>query len=163
MQIMNSSKCLWTAATMLLFGRHCQGLAMLHPMSGKTQCREPFWVRLQVDKCLMKLRRRLEKAINMARRSYKKERFIPFLLLGPALLMMLLIVAYPLFQALKLSLFDASLLRPDRAKFIGLANYIQIVRNPPIFIRSLVNSLIWIVGSVTLQFIVGGCWGGRLF
>ncbi len=35
MQIMNSSKCLWTAATMLLFGRHCQGLAMLHPMSGK--------------------------------------------------------------------------------------------------------------------------------
>lgn len=90
----------------------------------------------------------------MLARTNKKERFTPFLLLGPALLMMMLIVAYPLFQALRLSLFDASLLRPDRAKFIGLTNYINILRNP-VFLRSLLNSFFWIVGSVSLQFTLG--------
>ena len=68
--------------------------------------------------------------------------------------MMLLIVAYPLFQALRLSLFDASLLRPDRARFVGLTNYLNVLRDP-LFLRSLLNSTIWVVGCVTLQFTIG--------
>ncbi|HPT82712.1 MAG TPA: sugar ABC transporter permease [Limnochordia bacterium] len=90
----------------------------------------------------------------MLRRLNEKERFTPFLLLGPALLLMLLIVAYPLFQALRLSLFDASLLRPDRARFVGLTNYLNVLRDP-LFLRSLLNSAIWVVGCVTLQFTIG--------
>ena len=90
----------------------------------------------------------------MLRRLNEKERFTPFLLLGPALLLMLLIVAYPLFQALRLSLFDASLLRPDRARFVGLTNYLNVLRDP-LFLRSLLNSTIWVVGCVTLQFTIG--------
>ncbi|MFY9266243.1 MAG: sugar ABC transporter permease [Limnochordia bacterium] len=90
----------------------------------------------------------------MLRHLNEKERFTPFLLLGPALLLMLLIVAYPLFQALRLSLFDASLLRPDRARFVGLTNYLNVLRDP-LFLRSLLNSTIWVVGCVTLQFTIG--------
>ena len=90
----------------------------------------------------------------MLRRLNEKERFTPFLLLGPALLLMLLIVAYPLFQALRLSLFDASLLRPDRARFVGLTNYLNVLRDP-LFLRSLLNSNIWVVSCVTLQFTIG--------
>ena len=90
----------------------------------------------------------------MLRHLNEKERFAPFLLLGPALLLMLLIVAYPLFQALRLSLFDASLLRPDRARFVGLTNYLNVLRDP-LFLRSLLNSTIWVVGCVTLQFTIG--------
>lgn len=90
----------------------------------------------------------------MVRPVNKKERQLPFLLLGPALLLMALIVAYPLLQALRLSLFQVSLLKPDAAQFVGMDNYRSLLKDP-LFLRSVLNSVIWILGSVSLQFTVG--------
>lgn len=90
----------------------------------------------------------------MVVRKNKKGRLTPFLLLGPALLLMALIVAYPLLQALRLSLFSISFLKPAAAKFVGLKNYVDIIKDP-LFRRSVVNSVIWIAGCVSLQFVIG--------
>lgn len=90
----------------------------------------------------------------MATNINKKGRLTPFLLLGPALLLMALIIAYPLFQALRLSLFDVSFLKPAAAKFIGMKNYVDNICDP-LFRRSLFNSIIWVVGCVSLQFTIG--------
>lgn len=86
--------------------------------------------------------------------SVRKERLLPLLLLAPALLMMVGVIAFPLFQAIRLSFFDMSLLMPQLARFNWLDNYRTILSDEA-FYRSFVNSVVWIVSCVALQFAVG--------
>ncbi|BER92985.1 carbohydrate ABC transporter permease [Atrimonas thermophila] len=85
----------------------------------------------------------------------RKERWLlPLLLLTPAFALMIVIVAYPLFQAVRLSFFKVSLLRPDLAKPVWFDNYLRMFKNE-VFYRAFLNSLIWIGGCVSIQFVVG--------
>jgi len=67
---------------------------------------------------------------------------------------MLLIVAYPVVQSIRLSFFDISLLMPARAKFVGFRNYVEMLHSET-FYRALLNSIVWIIGCVSTQFVVG--------
>ena len=83
-----------------------------------------------------------------------RDRFLPWLLLAPALLMTALIVLVPVAETVFLSLHDVILFRPRVRPFVGLANYAAIAADP-VFWESLGHSLIWVIVSVGLQFALG--------
>ncbi len=83
----------------------------------------------------------------------------PWLFLAPALLATVLIVFYPVLNALWLSLHDVVLFRPRSRPFVGLDNYVKALADP-VFWESLRHSLVWVVCAVSLQFTLG--FGGAL-
>lgn len=78
---------------------------------------------------------------------------IPFLLMFPALAVMGLFALFPVINAFRLSLFDKQLLNPGET-FVGLDHYSQLFANGE-FINALKVSVIYVAGSVALQFLVG--------
>ena len=78
----------------------------------------------------------------------------PFWFLLPAVLMTAGVVLVPVMQTVWLSLQDYLLYDPDNARFIGLGNFAKIARDE-VFWISLGHSVIWIVGVVGLQFLLG--------
>src|SRR5499427_580158 len=74
--------------------------------------------------------------------------------LVPAALCMLATVVVPIGLAIKMSLYDDVLYKPKNYQFIGLGNYLRLI-DDPVFWLSLWNSVVWVFGSVVLQFIAG--------
>jgi multiple sugar transport system permease protein len=75
-------------------------------------------------------------------------------LVAPALIMMLLVTAYPMLQALYLSLFRYRLTTPDDKGFIGLANYGTILTDS-LFWQDTVNTVIIMVVTVAVELVIG--------
>ena len=74
--------------------------------------------------------------------------------LVPAALCMLATVVVPIILAIKMSLYADVLYKPADYRFIGLGNYVRLVQDP-VFWLSLWNSVVWVFGSVVLQFVFG--------
>jgi len=79
-------------------------------------------------------------------------RYLPYVLIAPALLLSALVLIYPLLLAIRISLFRKLLGFPER--FVGLANFVTIFSDPQ-FINSLIVTLWWTVGSVSGQVLLG--------
>lgn len=79
---------------------------------------------------------------------------LPYVLLSPAVLATVIIVFYPMVQALITSLYNNILWKPRAVRFIGLDNYIAIW-NDPVFWSSLGRTAIWIGLTVPLQLLLG--------
>lgn len=86
---------------------------------------------------------------------YYKRRAIPYLLLAPVVLFILLFMLWPMVNVFIMSVQNYQLLRPLERDFIGLENYITILVNDELFIKALRNSFIWVVFSVIAQTILG--------
>ena len=74
----------------------------------------------------------------------------------PAFVYMLIFVGYPIVRNIILSFQDVTvrtLTKPDKP-FAGLQNYIEIFQDP-VFIRSLINTLVFTVCCLVFQFIIG--------
>ena len=84
----------------------------------------------------------------------KKRNYAPLILLSPAILLVVVIIVWPISNALKASFFYDVRIDPANYRFIGLGNYIQ-VWNDPLFFASLKNTLKWVVVSVSMQFLLG--------
>lgn len=84
----------------------------------------------------------------------KEGKWIPYLLIAPALILMLLIVAYPILSSVMMSFQEMVLFRPQNTRFIGLDNYIQVL-NDPVFWVALKNLLSWVFFGVLFQFMFG--------
>lgn len=84
----------------------------------------------------------------------RREAAAPWLLLGPALAMTAALVLVPAAQTIWMSLHDVVLFRPRLRPFVGLANYARALGDP-VFWGSLGLSLLWVVASVGLQFLLG--------
>lgn len=52
--------------------------------------------------------------------------FVPYLFILPHLLLFAVFIGYPFFNSLYISLFQYDYLRPERTRFVGLANYTQL-------------------------------------
>lgn len=78
----------------------------------------------------------------------------PWLLLAPALAITTILVLVPAAQTVWMSLHDVVLFRPRSRPFIGLENYITALADP-VFWAGLATSVIWVVVSVGLQFLLG--------
>lgn len=91
----------------------------------------------------------------MNRISKRFDKKFPYLLLLPVLLVMVLIILFPVMDTVRLSLFNASFVKPGLdAPFIGFQNYREAL-NKPLFWRSFLNTLKWTVTSIVFQFALG--------
>lgn len=84
----------------------------------------------------------------------RKFNALPFILLSPAVLATLVLVFYPMLQAVITSLFQYVLWKPRDIHFIGLDNYLAVARDPVAW-SSLGRTVIWIGLTVPLQLLLG--------
>lgn len=86
----------------------------------------------------------------------KKQKFniYPYLLVAPAMLIIMCVVFIPVVNAIGMSFQSYDLRRPKDIAFIGLANYIEIFHDP-LFWSSLWKTILWVVFGVGLQFVFG--------
>ncbi|MDQ7911292.1 sugar ABC transporter permease [Phytohabitans sp. ZYX-F-186] len=71
----------------------------------------------------------------------------------PAALVFLLVLAYPVFESFRTSLYNIDLLTGE-ASFTGLGNYADIIRDESLR-RTIRNTLLWTVGSLAGQLLLG--------
>lgn len=79
---------------------------------------------------------------------------LPYVLLSPAVLATIIVVFYPMFQAIVTSLYQNILWKPRDVHFIALANYAALLHDP-VFWSSLGRTAIWIGLTVPLQMLLG--------
>lgn len=85
----------------------------------------------------------------------KLEKYIPYLLIAPAFLVLLLLMVYPIIWNIYISLHDVTLIKLNRAwEPVGLRNYLKII-NDPYFWESMGVTAKFVIGSVVGQLVVG--------
>jgi multiple sugar transport system permease protein len=72
----------------------------------------------------------------------------------PAVIMMLIVTAYPMLQALYLSLFRYRLTTPDDREFIGLSNYLTVLGDS-LFWKDMLNTVIIMIVTVAVELVIG--------
>ena len=75
-------------------------------------------------------------------------------LVAPAVVLMLLVTAWPMIQALYLSLFRYRLTAPDDREFIGVGNYMTVLSDG-LFWRDTWNTLLIMVVTVAVELVIG--------
>jgi multiple sugar transport system permease protein len=85
-------------------------------------------------------------------RTLLRDRFLGYLFLFPALLVILCLVAYPFVTAIIMTFQSKSAGAPGR--FIGLANYRELLANE-VFLRTVVNTFVYTGFGVGIKFFVG--------
>lgn len=83
----------------------------------------------------------------------KNNRIVPLVYLAPALILLSLFVYYPMLKNIGYSFFEWSPFSSEK-KFIAIANYVQIFKDP-VFYTALKNNLVYAAISFLLQ-VVGG-------
>jgi len=91
------------------------------------------------------------RAAPAARRRH--EAGLGYLLIAPTLLLILVLVAFPLAQAVYLSFTETTFIKPDLT-FVGLKNF-GIMVGTSVFWQVLRNSIAWTVFVVVFQFLIG--------
>jgi multiple sugar transport system permease protein len=71
--------------------------------------------------------------------------------LGPALLLLGILMVYPLLQVMRMSVYE---IRVRQESWVGLANYLQLARNPE-FWQAFVQTAYFTVGSVAMHLVLG--------
>jgi multiple sugar transport system permease protein len=82
------------------------------------------------------------------------ERRLAALLIAPAAIVMIAVTAYPIVDAIVLSLQRADLRFPSANKFIGLSNYGHVL-SAPVFWQDVLHTVIITVVSVSIQLVIG--------
>ncbi|WP_342359638.1 sugar ABC transporter permease [Terrarubrum flagellatum] len=78
----------------------------------------------------------------------------PVWFLLPAVFVTAAVVLFPVAQTVWLSLYDYVIYNPDGSRFVGWGNFVAVLRDE-VFWISLRHSIVWIVGVVGLQFLLG--------
>jgi len=78
----------------------------------------------------------------------------PYILLLPAILIVLSVVFIPVINAIFMSFQNYDLRRPDRIGFAGFGNYIELFGDA-LFWGSLGRTFLWVVFGVGFQFLIG--------
>ena len=75
-------------------------------------------------------------------------------LVAPALILMVLVTAYPMLQALYLSLFRYRLTTPDDKGFVGIDNYVTVLSDS-LFWKDTLNTVIIMLVTVAVELVIG--------
>jgi multiple sugar transport system permease protein len=78
----------------------------------------------------------------------------PWFLLAPALIAILAFMAYPIFDNIRISFLNYSLIHPKDIHFNGFDNYVKLFKSPDLGLVAL-NTFIWVISIVPLQAILG--------
>ena len=92
--------------------------------------------------------------MDIRRRPREKSTIWPYLLLLPALIVMLSVVIVPIINAVSMSFQSYNLTKPKKIGYIGLQNYATLLHDP-LFWSSLLRTVIWVVFGVGCQFPFG--------
>jgi multiple sugar transport system permease protein len=84
----------------------------------------------------------------------RAERRLGLILSAPAVVVMLLVTAYPLFNALYLSLFSYRLTAPGERKFVGLRNYVTVLSDG-LFWQDVVTTFLITAITVAVEVVIG--------
>ncbi len=84
----------------------------------------------------------------------ENEQLLGYLVIAPALLLLLVLVAYPFFMAIGLSVHDKVVGKPGI--FVGLGNFWTLL-DSQIFRQTLQNSFVFTICSVGLKVVLGMC------
>lgn len=82
------------------------------------------------------------------------ERLLPYWLLAPSVVVTLVIVFFPMAQAVATSFYDLILFKPNASRFVGFGNYVKLFHDP-VFWTALGNTVLWIGLTVPLQMGLG--------
>lgn len=82
------------------------------------------------------------------------ERLVPYLFVAPALLLFLTLIAFPVVQAVRISLYDWQVLPGATSEFLGLDNYRRAMEDPR-FWTSLTNAAVYMAATVPAQIVLG--------
>ena len=75
-------------------------------------------------------------------------------MLGPAIIILALFTLYPFIVNVKNSMFYYNLTEPNNIRFIGLKNYLNLVKDS-LFWQALKQTLFFVFGSVAIEFFLG--------
>jgi multiple sugar transport system permease protein len=75
-------------------------------------------------------------------------------LVAPAVVLMVVVTAYPMIQALYLSLFKYRLTVPDDKSFAGLGNYATVLSDS-LFWKDMLNTVIIMIVTVAIELVIG--------
>ena len=78
----------------------------------------------------------------------------PYLLLAPALIIILSVVIVPIINAVSMSFQSYNLTRPKKIGFIGFDNYVKLFGDS-LFWSSLMRTVLWVFFGVGFQFVFG--------
>src|ERR1700736_4924751 len=84
----------------------------------------------------------------------RRERRLGWKLTAPAVILMLAVTGYPMFNALYLSLFSYRLTDPSGRKFVGLSNY-GVVLKDSLWWQDVVTTVIITVVTVAFELVIG--------
>jgi multiple sugar transport system permease protein len=76
------------------------------------------------------------------------------MLILPAVFAATLVVLIPIMQTAVMSFMDYIVYKPKDRSFVGLANYIAVIKDP-VFLVSLEHTVVWIVGVISMQLTLG--------
>src|SRR5215471_6845334 len=77
-----------------------------------------------------------------------------YLYLVPVVVVLGATVLFPILKAMRMSLYNHVLIKPQEYRYVGLANYVRLLHDE-VFWQSLWNSCVWVFGSVSFQFLGG--------
>jgi len=84
-----------------------------------------------------------------------REKILAIALLLPAFIVMMLVTGYPLVYSIRLSFFEKILTQPkDVAPFVGLQNYINVIRDP-LYLESWLLTFRYVFISTLISFLIG--------
>ena len=75
-------------------------------------------------------------------------------LLSPTVLILAFVVVYPLFDAVRLSLLNYRLTKPEAIHFVLFGNYLNMIKDR-IFWQALSNTIVFTLGTVAIGFFLG--------
>ncbi len=75
-------------------------------------------------------------------------------LVAPAIILMLLVTAFPMVRAIWLSVFDYSLTAPDDKEVVGLSNYVTALTDP-LFWQTTGITVLYMVVTVAVELVIG--------
>ncbi|HEX6358108.1 sugar ABC transporter permease [Actinophytocola sp.] len=88
------------------------------------------------------------------RRRPRRERWTPYLLIAPAVVLVAVFLVYPIGSVVYYSLYDYNVTKPWSNGFVGLGNYVTMVEDS-LFWQSLVFTAQWVFVEVGLQLVFG--------
>jgi multiple sugar transport system permease protein len=80
---------------------------------------------------------------------------VPYLLLLPSVVYLVGFTVYPILNVFYLSVTDLHLVKSLVPHFVGLRNYVELLREDADFRGIFLNTLVWTFGSTALQFLLG--------
>lgn len=95
------------------------------------------------------------KSLFRSRGRLETSRFLPYLLIAPAALLVAAVMFYPIARGVYLGFTEYSLTTFALPRFIGLQNYIEIFLRDTIFRQAVKNTVIWTVLDVGARFLIG--------